>query len=107
MNRKLIFSCILFLFFLFITGCLGESGIDIEKLDYEPDEYQTITDIQLKENPKIKECVVLLNSENYTETHVSIKCNQNEEEGICSLFKESNFFKYNGEYYLLRYYCAD
>ena len=88
MNIKKDFICglIIILLFLNFTGCMGESGIWVEKADSEPEEYINFTSEQLEEYPKLNEAVTLLNSENYDKTYAAVKCNQKEEEEIHNLF---------------------
>ena len=109
-KKGLICGLIVTLLCLHFSGCMGDSGLSIEKLDYEPEDYINITTEQMDDYPKIKEAVTIINSDNYNKTHTSISCNQKEEEKIHALFGGYyglNFFKYNEDYYSLRYYSAD
>lgn len=111
MNVKKGLICGLIIIFLCIgfTGCIEDSGIWVEKLDYEPERYINITSEQLEEYPSIKECVIVLNSDNYNGTVKYVSCNKDEQKKIETLFGGfygENFFKYQDEYYSLGYHTT-
>lgn len=115
-KKGLICGLIVILLCLKLSGCMGSMGITVEKLDYEPEDYINITSDQLEEYPTMKECITIINSDDYNKTIKSMDCSKSEINKIEILFGDDpndnqyngdNFFKYQDEYYSLRYVSGD
>ena len=115
-KKGLICGLIVTILCLSFSGCMGEMGISVEKLNYEPEGYINITAEQLEEYPTLKKCVTILNSDNYNKTIKSMDCSKDEinkieilfgEDPNDNIYKSDNFFKYQNTYYSLCYITAD
>ena len=102
--KELAYALIIALICLIFTGCMGQMGISVTKLDYTPEDYYNITSDQLDEYPPLKYALnEIINS---GEDHSFISCNNKQMDDIKNLFGGEfgeKFFRCNEQFYRLNF----